>query len=110
MKLNPYLAMFLGTAAASAYFAVSERGIPKESNCSYLAPASTDFAAWIIGGLVAWRGVVHKDPLIAFAGATMATIHVAQFAAHKVSTRPSAQQLEARNAVRSDRESALLSG
>jgi len=85
--------MFLGTAAACAYFSVSERGIPKESNCSYLAPASTDFAAWIIGGLVAWRGVVNDDPLVAFAGATMATIHVCQFAAHKVSTRQPAALL-----------------
>ena len=70
------------------YFAEGERGITKDASCTYLAPWTTDAAAWVIGAALLMRGLQTGDPLVTFAGAAVATLHVAQFAAHKVITRP----------------------
>ena len=91
--IGPGLAAVAGTATAALYFNEGERGIPAESSCTYLAPWTTDAAAWLIGAVLLARGIQQNDPVIAFAGAAVATLHVAQFAAHKVITRPSPEAI-----------------
>lgn len=83
-KHGPLIGTLAGSAAGAVYFAVGESGVPKESNASYLSPALTDIAAWIFGGLVVCRGYVHGDGLLTFIGSSVISIHVSQFAAHKV--------------------------
>lgn len=87
------LAVAAGTVAAGLYFREGERGIDRESNCTYLSPWTTDVAAWGAGATLIWLGYRHQSFLISFLGAAIATLHVAQFAAHKVVTRPSADEL-----------------
>ena len=87
------LAVVGGTALAALYFRESERGIPAEANCSYLSPWTTDVAAWGAGATLVWLGYRHESFLVSFLGAAIATLHVAQFAAHKVVTRPTMSQL-----------------
>ena len=81
---SPTTGIIAGAIAGCAYFAYSESGVPKESNCSYLAPWTTDLLAWIGGSVLMYRGVKRDDALVAFVGSTVATIHVCQYAAHKV--------------------------
>ena len=86
--MTPAFATTLGLAAGVGYFLEGEKGIPKESNCSYLSPWTTDALAWLGGAILVTRGFKHDDPMTAFIGATVASIHIAQFAAHKVGDRP----------------------
>jgi hypothetical protein len=92
VALNPNtktaIAVVAGTVLSAAYFRESERGIPKESNCTYLAPWTTDVAAWAAGAALIFLGAKNESPTTSFLGAAIATLHVAQFAAHKVNTRP----------------------
>lgn len=92
--MNTTLATLLGFGAAALYFNESERDIPKEANCSYLAPASTDAIAWVMGAALVWRGVKHNDPLVAFTGSAIASLHMAQYGAHKVSQRRPLAELQ----------------
>jgi hypothetical protein len=87
------LAVASGTIAAGLYFREGERGIPAGSNCAYLSPWTTDVAAWGAGATLIWLGYKHKSFLISFLGAAIATLHVAQFAAHKVITRPNMDEI-----------------
>ncbi len=73
-----------GTIAGTAYFYLSESGVPKESNASYLSPISTDIIAWGFGALLIYKGYRYKDPTLSFIGSTVISIHISQFAAHKV--------------------------
>jgi len=73
-----------GTAAGALYFAIGEKGIPKQSNASYLSPVSTDLAAWAFGGVLVWKGIQYDDFFISFIGGAVIAIHISQFAAHKV--------------------------
>ena len=77
-----------GSVVAIVYFNEGERGITADQNCTYLSPWTTDAAAWLIGAALLWRGIKTDDPLVTFAGAAVASIHVAQFAAHKALRRP----------------------
>ena len=88
VQITAKTAAVLGSATAALYFAEGERGITKNASCTYLAPWTTDAAAWVIGAALLMRGLQTADPLVTFAGAAVATLHVAQFAAHKVITRP----------------------
>ena len=72
-----------GAGAAWLYFRESESGVPSDSNCSYLAPASTDVFASIAGAYLSYYGVKHKAPLVASIGAAVLTIHVLQWHHHK---------------------------
>ena len=85
--MDPGTGVILGTVLAGGYFAVSESTIPKESNCSYLAPASTDAAAWVAGAVLIALGVRYKDGIITGLGSAIATLHVAQYASHKTTKR-----------------------
>jgi hypothetical protein len=87
------IAVAAGTVAAGLYFREGEKGIDRESNCTYLSPWTTDVAAWGAGATLIWLGYKHESWLISFLGAAIATLHVAQFAAHKVITRPSIDEL-----------------
>lgn len=97
MALNPgtktALAVAAGTIAAGLYFKEAERGITQDANCTYMSPWTTDLAAWGAGATLIWLGYRHESWLISFMGAAIATLHVAQFAAHKVITRPTMPEL-----------------
>ncbi len=86
--MTPAFATTLGLAAGVGYFMEAEKGIPADSNCSYLSPWTTDAAAWLFGAVLVNKGFKHDDPMVAFIGATVASIHIAQYAAHKVGERP----------------------
>lgn len=93
------LAVAAGTALAAFYFWDSERGIPRESSCTYMAPWTTDVAAWAAGAALIFVGHRNKSPTTSFIGAAIATLHVAQFASHKVQNRkPQAIIMEAMEA------------
>jgi hypothetical protein len=64
--------MVLGLIVSKLYFNLSESGVPKDSNCSYLAPASTDYLAILAGGILVYRS---KDPIVKFIGSTILGIH-----------------------------------
>jgi hypothetical protein len=83
---NQALPIIAGGIAGAVYFNISESGVPKDSNATYLAPISTDILAWGFGALLMWRGIVHQDPAISFVGSAVIGIHVSQFSAHKVLT------------------------
>jgi hypothetical protein len=87
------LAVAAGTVAAGLYFREGERGSTADQNCTYLSPWTTDVAAWGAGATLIWLGYRHQSWLISFLGAAIATLHVAQFAAHKAITRPSMDQI-----------------
>lgn len=81
------LAVVAGTVLSALYFREGERGIPREANCSYLSPWTTDVAAWAAGAALIFIGARNESPTTSFLGAAIATLHVAQFAAHKVYNR-----------------------
>tara|TARA_Y100000361_G_scaffold153761_1_gene176515 strand:- start:1580 stop:1855 length:276 start_codon:yes stop_codon:yes gene_type:complete len=72
---------------ASTYFIIGESTIDKDSNCVYLSPWTTDLMAWLFGLGVCYYGFKYSEPVLVFLGGSVATLHVAQFAAHKVLTR-----------------------
>lgn len=72
-----------GLASSIAYFQLSESTVPKESNCSYLAPISTDILAIIAGCVLAYRGHVSNDPYVSFVGGCVLGIHAQQWMSHK---------------------------
>jgi hypothetical protein len=72
-----------GLASSIGYFQLSESTVPKESNCSYLAPVSTDLLAMVAGGILLYRGHVHNDALVSFVGSCVLGIHAQQMLTHK---------------------------
>ena len=76
--------VLFGVGASIAYFRVSESTVPKDSNCSYLAPISTDIWAIIAGGVLINQGNKNKDELTIFIGSAILGIHTQQMLAHKV--------------------------
>ena len=83
-KQNAVIGTLAGGIAGALYFRVEESGVPKESNAQYLAPVSTDILAWAFGAALVWKGYRYDDPVISFVGASVVSIHISQFAAHKV--------------------------
>lgn len=81
--MKPIYAIIAGSLAGALYFSIGERAIPKESNCAYLAPVATDIFAWLGASILMARAVQKNDPVAAFLGSTVMSIHIAQFAAHK---------------------------
>jgi hypothetical protein len=73
----------LGLISSVAYFQISESTVPKDSNCSYLAPVSTDVLAILAGAILAMRGNQSNDPYISFIGACILGIHTQQWYSHK---------------------------
>ncbi len=72
-----------GAGAAWLYFRESESGVPADSNCSYLAPASTDALAAIAGAYLGYYGFRNEAPMVAAIGAAVLTIHALQWHHHK---------------------------
>ena len=72
-----------GILGSVAYFQLSESTVPKDSNCSYLAPVSTDVLAVIAGSVLAYRGHVNNDPFVSFVGGCVIGIHAQQWMSHK---------------------------
>ncbi len=90
MTINSKKTIFALTSSmvmASAYFIIGESTIDRDSNCVYLSPWTTDLMAWIFGLGVCYYGFKYSEPILVFLGSSVATLHVAQFAAHKVLTR-----------------------
>ena len=81
------LALASSMVMAGVYFVVGESTVPKDSNCNYLSPWTTDIMAWIFGIGVCYYGFKHEEPVLVFLGGSVATLHVAQFSAHKVLER-----------------------
>ena len=77
------LALLGGVVGAYTYFQISESSQPKDSNCSYLAPVSTDVLAVAAGAIVAYKGTVLKEPVLTFVGAAVLGIHFFQFNHYK---------------------------
>jgi len=88
--VNTATAVIIGSVLGLGYFAEGERGIPKESNCTYLSPANTDIAAWLAGAYLIVEGHKRSAPGVAVVGAMIASLHAAQFGAHKRVNRPPA--------------------
>ena len=76
-----------GLASSIAYFKLSESTVPKDSNCSYLAPASTDVLANIGGLVLLLRSRKTDDPYIAFIGSCILGIHTQQWLKHKTNKK-----------------------
>lgn len=74
----------LGTVAGGLYFWLEESSVPKESNAQYLAPWTTDLLAWVSGAVLITQGLRYRDGIITFIGSSIISVHLAQFAAHKV--------------------------
>ena len=72
-----------GAVSSVAYFRLSESTVPKESNCSYLAPVSTDVLANLGALALLWRAQKTDDPYVAFMGACILGIHTQQWINHK---------------------------
>jgi len=99
---NTAWALIVGSASAGLYFWDSERGVPRESNCSYLAPWTTDLLAWAAGGALVWLGHKHGSFWVSAIGATIASLHLAQWAVHKAGRRHPAAAIAAREAGTAD--------
>ncbi len=81
--MNSKSAFGLGLLSSVAYFQISESTVPKDSNCSYLAPVSTDILAILAGSILALRGYQSDDPYTSFIGACVLGIHAQQWYFHK---------------------------
>ena len=77
------LGFLAGALGSVGYFQLSESTVPKDSNCSYLAPISTDILAIIAGGILAYRGHRSNDPYVSFVGGCVLGIHAQQWMSHK---------------------------
>jgi hypothetical protein len=84
MDITPATGVILGSALGAIYFYFYEAKTPRESSCTYLSPWTTDLFAWLGGSWLVHRSYIHDDWILAFIGMTAASLHVAQFAAHKV--------------------------
>lgn len=73
----------LGILSSIAYFKISESTVPKDSNCSYLAPASTDALAGLAAIILLVRAHKAQDPYVAFIGSSIGGIHTQQWLKHK---------------------------
>ena len=72
-----------GMVSSIGYFQLSESTVPKESNCSYLAPVSTDVLAMVAGSILLYRGYHHNDAFVSFIGSCVLGIHAQQMLSHK---------------------------
>lgn len=87
MEISPAMGTILGSALGATYFWVYESSIPKTSSCTYMSPWTTDLYAWLTGAWLIHRSSVYNDGILSLIGATIMSLHVAQYAAHKVLVR-----------------------
>jgi len=76
-------ATILGIIGGIFYFQIGESGIDKNSNCSYLAPISTDILAFIGGIILQRKGVNNDLKIVELIGTTVTVIHIQQYLKHK---------------------------
>ena len=81
--MNPTLAMLLGASFGAVYFIFGESHQAQESNCSYLAPASTDAMAIGCAVILMFQGHKHNDPVVSGIGGAIAGIHTGQYLHYK---------------------------
>ena len=60
------LALASSMVMAGVYFVVGESTVPKDSNCNYLSPWTTDLMAWIFGVGVCYYGFKYEEPILVF--------------------------------------------
>ena len=77
--MKPNQAFIFGIVASYGYFKLSEANLPKDTNCSFLAPVSTDVLAVVAGGIVAAKGAQLNEPWLSFVGAAVLGIHTFQY-------------------------------
>lgn len=77
----------LGLGAGTLYFMHSEAGQTRESNCSYLAPWTTDLGAFIAAGVVYWRAGKTNDFWLGLVAGAIVAIHTGQLAHFKAADR-----------------------
>ena len=83
MAIDVDTAILGGVVAGAAYFGISEAGLPKDANCSFLAPVSTDILAVAAGAVLAYKAKELEQPVLGFIGTSVLTIHAMQFLYHK---------------------------
>lgn len=76
---NESKGFLLGTALSVGYFRISESGQPKDSNCSYLAPVSTDIGAVLAAIVLYARSKKTHDFWIGAVSGAILGIHAQQF-------------------------------
>jgi len=76
--MNIYTSMALGAVIGVSYFVFQESSIPEETVCQFHASPLTDIMTWLIGGMFAYKGYQHEDPLLAIFGTAAAFVHVSQ--------------------------------
>jgi hypothetical protein len=73
-----------GTVLSAVYFRVSESGQSPDSNCSYLAPASTDVMALLAAGVLYWQARKNNNFWVASVAGAIAGIHFQQWRHYKM--------------------------
>lgn len=82
--MNPeFKGAALGLGAGSLYFMHSEAGQEKESNCSYLAPWTTDAGALAAAAVLYWQAEKTSNFWVGLVAGAITAIHVGQFAHYK---------------------------
>ena len=77
----------VGLGAGILYFMVSETGQEKESNCSYLAPWTTDAGAVAAAAVLDWQARKTDNFWVGLVAGAITAIHVGQFAHYKATGR-----------------------
>ena len=77
--MKPLSSALLGAAVGGLYFWFGESHQEKESNCSYLAPASTDAMAMAAGLLLIHKAIDEESSMIGAIGGAIAGIHTGQY-------------------------------
>lgn len=73
----------LGLGAGTLYFLHSESGQEKESNCSYLAPWTTDAGAVLAAAVLYWQARKEGNFWVGLVAGAITAIHVGQYAHFK---------------------------
>lgn len=77
----------IGLAVGGAYFFVSEAGQEKESNCSYLAPWTTDLGAVVAAGVLFHQARKTDNFWVGLVSGAIIAIHAGQFIHYKTTGR-----------------------
>jgi hypothetical protein len=77
--------LLTGAALSVAYFRLSESGQPQGTNCSYLAPASTDVLAVAAAGVLYAQARKTGNFWVSAVAGAIAGIHAQQYLHHKAS-------------------------
>jgi hypothetical protein len=77
----------VGLGAGLVYFMISEAGQEKESNCSYLAPWTTDAGAVAAAGILYYQARKTDNFWVGLVAGAITAIHTGQFIHYKTTGR-----------------------